>query len=229
MVVNSKALTEWIVALGFGGLSLTKRVPDWVLRVARRAAAGVPRWLGRRRRLRPARASSGSVLLTCANEALLGQARELAELSGLRAGGPWSFTQPYRHAPERMQIAWRLGISGDFERLGCRNPKRTGSLRASPLHAFVQQPRMGRRSGRTPTNGSASSGSSRSSRTRSSRCMTSRSTGRTTSSPRALWCTTPRWFTTTSGKTWRSRASSSWTLTRRCVSTPTSSSSTSAP
>jgi len=35
------------------------------------------------------------------------------------------FTQPYRHEPTRMQTAWRLGISGDFERLGCRNPKRT--------------------------------------------------------------------------------------------------------
>ena len=30
VVVNSKALTEWIVELGFGGLALTKRVPEWV-------------------------------------------------------------------------------------------------------------------------------------------------------------------------------------------------------
>ena len=36
-------------------------------------------------------------------------------------------------------------------------------------------------------------------------------------------------FTTPSVRIWRSRASSSWTPTRRCVSTPTSSSSTSAP
>jgi Fe-S cluster assembly protein SufB len=125
VVVNSKALTEWMVELGFAGLSLTKRVPDWVygLPVDQRLAF-LGGWVDADGYVRPD--NSGSVLLTCANEALIGQARELAELSGLRAGGPWSFTQPYRHAPERMQIAWRLGISGEFERLGCRNPKRTG-------------------------------------------------------------------------------------------------------
>ncbi|CDO88315.1 Fe-S cluster assembly protein SufB [Mycobacterium triplex] len=124
VVVNSKALTEWIVQVGFGGVSLTKHVPDWVygLPIDQRLAF-LGGWVDADGYVGPA--NSGSVLLTCANESLLGQARELAELSGLRAGGPWSFTQPYRHAPERMQIAWRLGISGDFERLGCRNPKRT--------------------------------------------------------------------------------------------------------
>ncbi len=124
VVVNSKALTEWIVTLGFNGLSLTKHVPDWVYGVpVDQRLAFLGGWVDADGYVGPA--SSGSVLLTCANEALLGQARELAELSGLRAGGPWSFTQPYRHAPQRIQTAWRLGISGDFERLGCRNPKRT--------------------------------------------------------------------------------------------------------
>ncbi|HYB82045.1 MAG TPA: LAGLIDADG family homing endonuclease, partial [Mycobacterium sp.] len=124
IVVNSKALTELIVELGFSGLSLTKRVPDWVygLPVDQRLAF-LGGWVDADGYVSPDK--SGSILLTCANEALIRQARELAELSGLRASGPWSFTQPYRHAPERMQIAWRLGISGHFERLGCRNPKRT--------------------------------------------------------------------------------------------------------
>ena len=124
VVVNSKALTEWITELGFAGLSLTKRVPDWVysLPVDQRLAF-LGGWVDADGYVTPDR--SGSVLLTCANETLIGQARELAELSGLRAGGPWSFTQPYYHDPSRTQIAWRLGISGEFERLGCRNPKRT--------------------------------------------------------------------------------------------------------
>ena len=124
VVVNSKALTEWIVEFGFAGLSLTKRVPDWVysLPVDQRLAF-LGGWVDADGYVRPDK--SGSVLLTSANQPLIGQARELAELSGLRAAGPWSFTQPYRHAPERTQIAWRLGISGEFERLGCRNIKRT--------------------------------------------------------------------------------------------------------
>ncbi|MCV7098910.1 Fe-S cluster assembly protein SufB [Mycobacterium palustre] len=123
VVVNSKALTELIIELGFSGLALTKRVPDWIfgLPVDERLAF-LGGWVDADGYVGPD--NSGSILLTCANEALIGQARELAQLSGLRTGGPWSFTQPYRHAPERMQIGWRLGISGDLERLGCRNRKR---------------------------------------------------------------------------------------------------------
>lgn len=129
LVVNSKALTEWITELGFVGVSLTKRVPDWVyaLPVDQRLAF-LGGWIDADGYVRPDQ--SGSILLTCANQALIEQARELTELSGLRAAGPWAFTQPYRHAPERTQIAWRLGISGDFERLGCRSLKRTSRLGA---------------------------------------------------------------------------------------------------
>jgi Fe-S cluster assembly protein SufB len=124
VVVNSKALTEWIVALGFTGLSLTKRVPDWVYSLPLdQRLAFLGGWIDADGYVQPER--SGSIMLTSANEPLIRQARELAELAGLRAAGPWSFTQPYRHAPERIQTAWRLGITGEFEKLGCRNPKRT--------------------------------------------------------------------------------------------------------
>ncbi len=135
VVVNSKALTEWITELGFAGVALSKRVPDWVygLPVDQRLAF-LGGWVDADGYVGPE--LSGSVPLTCANEALLDQARELVELSGLRAGGPWMFTQPYRHAPERMQIAWRLGISGEFEQLGCRNPKRISRFgRRSYVHS----------------------------------------------------------------------------------------------
>ncbi|BBU23077.1 intein-containing Fe-S cluster assembly protein SufB [Mycobacterium xenopi] len=126
-VVNSKALTDWIVELGFGGLSLTKRVPDWVYSLPRdQRLAFLGGWVDADGHVGPDH--SGSVLLTCGNEALLEQARELAELCGLRAGGPWAFTQPYDHDRSRTQIAWRLSISGDFEHLGCRNPKHTSGL-----------------------------------------------------------------------------------------------------
>ncbi|MBV9088540.1 MAG: Fe-S cluster assembly protein SufB [Mycobacteriaceae bacterium] len=123
IAVNSKALTQWIVELGFAGSALIKRVPDWVysLPVDQRLAF-LGGWVDADGFLNPGRSSS--VRLTCANEALLNQARELVELSGLCPGGPWSHTQPYRHAAVHLQIGWRLGISGQFERLGCRDPKR---------------------------------------------------------------------------------------------------------
>jgi Fe-S cluster assembly protein SufB len=124
VVVDSKALTEWITELGLAGLSLTKHVPEWVYSVpVDQRLAFLGGWVDADAYVQPER--SGSIMLTCANEPLINQARELAELSGLRAGGPWAFTQPYYHDPERMQTAWRLGITGEFERLGCRNAKRT--------------------------------------------------------------------------------------------------------
>ena len=150
VVVNSKALTEWLVELGFAGLSLTKRIPDWVYSTpVDHRLAFLGGWVDADGYVRPER--SGAVILTSANETLIRQGRELTELCGLRPGGPWSLLQPYRHAPERIQTAWRLGISGDFERLGCRNPKRTsrfgrrayahssGGARGTTLRAHTNQ------------------------------------------------------------------------------------------
>ncbi|MGK2882803.1 MAG: Fe-S cluster assembly protein SufB [Mycobacterium sp.] len=135
VVINSKALTEWITALQFTGLALTKRVPAWVYRLpVEQRLAFLGGWVDADGSGGPDR--SGSLLLTCANETLIGQARELAELSGLQAGGPLSFSQPYRHAPECTQIAWRLRISGDFEELGRRNSKRASRFgRRADMHS----------------------------------------------------------------------------------------------
>jgi FeS assembly protein SufB len=68
---------------------------------------------------------SGSVTLTSVNQPLIEQAADLARLCGLRTAGAWEWQQPYAHDPSRTMTAYRLGISGDFERLDCRNPQRT--------------------------------------------------------------------------------------------------------
>jgi len=125
MVVNSKALVEWFMEVGLTGGSHTKQVPPWVYdcTLAERLAF-LGGWVDADGYVRPD--SSGSVVLTSVNAPMLEQARELAELCGLRASRLWTWQQPYAHAPERTMTAHRLGISGDFERLGCRNPKRLG-------------------------------------------------------------------------------------------------------
>jgi FeS assembly protein SufB len=123
VVVNSKALVDWLIGLGFSGGSHTKRVPDWVYGLPRQQRlAFLGGWVDADGYVRPD--AAGSVLLTCVSSPLIEQAAALVELCGLRAGGPWGFTQPYRHAPDRMGGGFRLGISGDFEVLGCRNPRR---------------------------------------------------------------------------------------------------------
>jgi FeS assembly protein SufB len=123
VVVNSKALVEWLQELGFGGVARNKWFPEWVFGLPEEERlAFLGGWVDADGYVRPGKDSS--VVLTNVSALLLEMAGELAELSGLRVGGPWGFTQPYRHDPSRIGGAFRLGISGNFERLGCRNPRR---------------------------------------------------------------------------------------------------------
>jgi FeS assembly protein SufB len=123
VVVNSRALVEWMWSAGFGGTSHSKNVPDWVYALPLdERLAFLGGWIDADGYVQPD--VSGSVKLTCVSAPLIEQAAELAELAGLRVGGPWGFSQPHAHDPARMGGAFRLGISGNFETLGCRNPRR---------------------------------------------------------------------------------------------------------
>jgi Fe-S cluster assembly protein SufB len=133
VVINSKALTDWFWKIGFHGTARTKRVPDWVFGLPEdQRLAFLGGWVDADGYVRPD--AAGSVMLTCVSAPLVEQAQELAELSGLIASGPWGFTQPYRHDPERMGGAFRLRITGDSERLGCRNPKRLSRMSGRKYH-----------------------------------------------------------------------------------------------
>jgi FeS assembly protein SufB len=137
VVINSKALTDWFWKIGFHGTSRSKRVPDWVFGLpADQRLAFLGGWIDADGYIKPD--TDGSVMLTCVSSPLIEQAQELAELCGLIASGPWGFTQPHRHDPERLGGAFRIGISGDFERLGCRNSKRLERFgRRQYSHSFT--------------------------------------------------------------------------------------------
>ena len=123
VIINSKALVNWFWRIGFHGTSRSKRVPDWVFSLPlEQRLAFLGGWVDADGYIKPS--ADGSVVLTCVSAPLIEQAQDLAELCGLITSGPWGFTQRYRHDPERLGGAFRLGISGDFERLGCRNPRR---------------------------------------------------------------------------------------------------------
>jgi FeS assembly protein SufB len=123
IVVNSKALVDWFWQIGFHGNSHSKRVPDWVFGLpADQRLAFLGGWVDADGYVGPA--SSGSVVLTCVSAQLLEQAKDLADLCTLGTSGLHGFSQAHRHDPARTGGAFRLQISGDFERLGCRNPKR---------------------------------------------------------------------------------------------------------
>ncbi len=133
VVLNSKALVEWIEDLGFVGTALTKRVPDWVFGLPQdQRMAFLGGWIDADGYVRPER--WGSILLTSANQPLLEQAAALAAVSGLRTAGPWEFTNKHPHDTDRTLVAFRLGISGDFEQLDCRNPARTARFERRRYH-----------------------------------------------------------------------------------------------
>jgi Fe-S cluster assembly protein SufB len=137
VVINSKALVDWFWKIGFHGTSRSKRVPDWAFGLpAGQRLAFLGGWVDADGYIKPG--ADGSVVLTCVSAPLIEQAQELAELSGLIATGPWGFTQPYRHDPDRLGGGFRLGMSGDFDRLGCRNLRRLGRFgRRQYGHSFT--------------------------------------------------------------------------------------------
>ncbi|MDQ1685454.1 MAG: hypothetical protein QOC82_2191 [Frankiaceae bacterium] len=124
VVVNSKPLVEWFQAIGFFGNAHTKAIPEWVFTLPLpERLAFLGGWVDADGYVGPAR--SGSVVLTSVNQALLQQGQALAELCGLRAGGPYEFSGKHPLDPERTMYGHRLHITGNFDILECRNPKRT--------------------------------------------------------------------------------------------------------
>lgn len=136
-VVNSKALVHWLWDNGFAGTSLTKSVPVWVfdLPEAERLAF-LGGWVDADGYVGPAR--SGSVMLTSGQHALLEQAAALALTCGLNEAGPYEFSSPHPTDPTRLVTGFRLHVSRAFERLDCRNPKRTARFgRRAYHHSFT--------------------------------------------------------------------------------------------
>ncbi|MHB1854224.1 MAG: Fe-S cluster assembly protein SufB [Acidimicrobiales bacterium] len=73
-------------------------------------------------------------MLTSANECLLEDFREMAQLSGIGAGAVRPFTNAHPHDAGRRLTAYRLHLSGRFDRLPCRSPRRAGRLNARVYH-----------------------------------------------------------------------------------------------
>jgi Fe-S cluster assembly protein SufB len=124
LVVNSRPFVDWMWEMGLTGGAHSKRIPDWVYTLPQdERLAFLGGWVDADGYIRPQRSSS--VWLTSANEDLLRQGSELANLCGLPTGGPFRFTNKHPFDKTRTLVGFRLSISGEFERLDCRNPKRT--------------------------------------------------------------------------------------------------------
>ena len=122
------SLASMLDLAGFGGGALVKRVPDWVLALPsdQRQAflagfidADGDMW---------AHHTAKNPVITSGNESLLGDLRELAQLCGIGVSCVTSFTSRHPHHPERTIIGFRLDLSGDFDRLPLRSPKKSERL-----------------------------------------------------------------------------------------------------
>jgi Fe-S cluster assembly protein SufB len=124
----SKALVDWLEANAVVGTSHTKRIPGWVFALPQdQRLAFLGGYVDADGYVSPD--NHGNVVsITSTSTSLLSDAEELARLSGLRVSGPFEFRSQHPLDPERTITAFRLGLSGDVERLDVRNPRRSSRL-----------------------------------------------------------------------------------------------------
>jgi Fe-S cluster assembly protein SufB len=127
---GTAALADFLQMNGLGGKSLTKRIPDWVfgLPLDERLAllAGFIDADGTVR----AHRSAKNPVLTSGNQPLLDELRELAQLCGIGVSNTRSFESRHPHDPSRTIVGYRLHLSGRFDRLPLRSPKKADRLNA---------------------------------------------------------------------------------------------------
>ena len=109
---------------GFGGGALSKRIPDWVfgLPMSERLAF-VAGYVDADGYVRDT-AANHDVSITSANESLLHDVKQLLSLCGISSGSVNRFTSAHVHDHSRQMVGYRLQLSGRFDRLACRSPRR---------------------------------------------------------------------------------------------------------
>ena len=121
-------LAAFLEANGLSGKSLTKRVPEWVFGLpAEQRLAFLAGYIDADGTVRAHKTAKNPVL-TSANETLLTAIRELALLCGIGVSAVGEFRQPHVHDAAREMIAYRLHLSGRFDRLPLRSPRKAARL-----------------------------------------------------------------------------------------------------
>jgi Fe-S cluster assembly protein SufB len=125
---KTPALAEWIELNGLGGTAHTKRLPDWVwgLPLSQRLAllAGYIDADGYVRDTQKAK----DPVISSANKHLLRDAKELAALCGIGASSLIETSNAHPFDADRQLVAYQLHLSGRFDRLPCRSPRRAERL-----------------------------------------------------------------------------------------------------
>jgi Fe-S cluster assembly protein SufB len=122
------ALVDYLENIGFTGTAHTKRVPGWAQSLPRsQRLALLAGYIDADGYVRSS-PSAKNVVLTSASESLLGDMRELALLCGIGVGSVRRFTNRHPLDADRTLTAYRLHLSGRFDQLPVRSPRRRERL-----------------------------------------------------------------------------------------------------
>jgi Fe-S cluster assembly protein SufB len=125
---STAALVDFLEINGLGGRSLTKRVPDWVTALPRAQRLAFLAGFVDADGTVKAHRSAKSPVITSGNPALLGDLRELAQLCGIGISSISSFRSRHPKDASRTVEGYRLHLSGRFDRLPLRSPKKAARL-----------------------------------------------------------------------------------------------------
>jgi Fe-S cluster assembly scaffold protein SufB len=134
LTINSTIIARFVEANGFDGKALTKRVPDWVFSLPlsqKLAFLGGYLDSGSYVRDHP---KNHDVALTSGNRDLLQDMAELLSLCGLPTSEIHRFESKHPLEPDRMVTGYRMSVSGDYQRIASRSPRRLELMDQRKFH-----------------------------------------------------------------------------------------------
>ena len=127
---GTASLARYLELNGLGGTSHTKRVPDWAFGLPRsQRLALVAGLLDSDGYVRDHPTSKDAVFCS-ANPGLLGDVKELLALSGITSSRVIPVQNRHPFDRDRIMRAYHLRLSGKFDRVPARSPRRTERMNA---------------------------------------------------------------------------------------------------
>jgi FeS assembly protein SufB len=131
---GTAALAEFVTLNGLGGGALAKRVPEWLFATPRsQRLAFLAGYVDADGYVRD-HAKNKDVVLTSANADLLADVRELVALCGIRSSRISTVSNRHPFDPERRLTAYTIHLSGRFDRIPCRSPRRAERMGRRVFH-----------------------------------------------------------------------------------------------
>jgi FeS assembly protein SufB len=125
---STAALAEYLELNGLAGTAHTKRLPDWLFGLPRsQRLAFLAGYVDTDGYVR-SHPTAKNPVITSANAGLLGDTKELLTLCGIRTSAVVTVSNAHPVDPDRRLTAYQLHLSGAFDALPCRSPRRAARL-----------------------------------------------------------------------------------------------------